>query len=206
MANKIYLYPVWIRLWHALNAILCLVLITTGLNMQYANIETAFIPFNTAVSWHNIAGVTLSFSYLIYFFGNIVTKNGKFYLTKISGLFTRIIKQLQYYTIGIFKGAKVPFPITEENKFNPAQHITYVVIMYLIVPLVIISGWFMLFPELLVRDIFGMNGIFVTDSIHIVAGFFISFFLIVHIYFCTIGATPTSNFKGMINGWHESHD
>jgi thiosulfate reductase cytochrome b subunit len=27
----------------------------------------------------------------------------------------------------------------------------------------------------------------------------------VHVYFCTIGKNPTSNFKSMINGYHESH-
>jgi hypothetical protein len=28
---------------------------------------------------------------------------------------------------------------------------------------------------------------------------------VVHVYFCTMGATLTSLFKGMINGWVEVH-
>jgi thiosulfate reductase cytochrome b subunit len=29
--------------------------------------------------------------------------------------------------------------------------------------------------------------------------------MLIHIYFCTIGATFVSNFKSMITGFHESH-
>jgi thiosulfate reductase cytochrome b subunit len=29
--------------------------------------------------------------------------------------------------------------------------------------------------------------------------------MFVHNYFCTIGKTATSNFRSMINGYHEAH-
>ena len=46
--NKIYFYPVWLRIWHGLNAIGIIVLIITGISMQ--SIESSFIQFKTAVT------------------------------------------------------------------------------------------------------------------------------------------------------------
>jgi len=51
----------------------------------------------------------------------------------------------------------------------------------------------------------GVSGLHLTDLFHIFIGFLISVFMFIHIYFCTIGKTPLSNFKGMINGYHEVH-
>ena len=58
-SHKLYLYPVWIRIWHMLNAVLCLLLIVTGLSIQFSNPATV-VQFRAAVSIHNIAGILLS--------------------------------------------------------------------------------------------------------------------------------------------------
>ena len=200
--KKIYLYPVWIRLWHWLNALLCLVLILTGISMQYTGLEFHFIRFDIAVSLHNITGITLTASYLIFLIGNLVTPNGRYYKMKIKGLIKRLMKQFRFYTIGIFKKEDPPYPISKKRKFNPLQKFTYIVTMYIFLPLVFISGWALLFPEMIINVVFGWSGIHLTDLLHVITGFFISIFMIVHIYFCTIGTTASSNFKSMINGWH----
>lgn len=201
--KRIYLYPVWVRLWHWLNALLCLALIITGISMQYTGIEMPFIRFDIAVSVHNITGIALTGSYLIFILGNLFTKNGIYYNMKLKGLIKRVRKQFYYYTIGIFKKEKVPYPISEKRKFNPLQKVTYVIVMYIFLPLVFISGWALLFPEIIIDDFFGWSGLHLTDLLHVIIGFFISVFMLVHIYFCTIGSTASSNFKAMFNGWHE---
>ena len=77
-----YLYPIWIRIWHMINALLFLILIITGLSMQYSNPEFTIIRFDIAVSMHNICGIILFFNYGIIIIGNLVTPNGKFYRLK----------------------------------------------------------------------------------------------------------------------------
>ncbi len=57
---SVYLYPVWVRLWHLVNALLYLFLIITGLSMQYSNPEYPMIRFDIAVSMHNISGILLT--------------------------------------------------------------------------------------------------------------------------------------------------
>jgi thiosulfate reductase cytochrome b subunit len=76
MAEKLYLYPVWIRIWHALNAILILMLILSGISMQYSTPEMEFIRCDIAVSIHNICGIVLT-AITFFFVGNMVTPNGR---------------------------------------------------------------------------------------------------------------------------------
>ena len=202
--ERIYLYPVWIRIWHMTNALLCLTLIITGLSIQFSNPGTV-VKFNAAVSVHNIAGIILSISYGIFFLGNLFTPNGAYYVIPVKGFLIRLKKQFIYYTVGLFRKDEPPFPVSGESKFNPLQQFTYVVLMYGFVPFVIFSGWGLLYPEITVNSFFGFSGLDLTDLFHIFAGFAISIIMCVHIYFCTIGKNPTSNFKSMINGYHESH-
>ena len=203
-SERLYLYPVWIRIWHMSNALFCLVLIITGLSIQFSNPSTV-VKFNMAVTLHNIAGILLSSFYLVFFCGNLFTKNGSHYVIPVKGTLDRLLKQFHYYTIGLFKNEPAPFPVNEEEKFNPLQQATYVALMYLLVPFVIISGFGLLYPDITVNSVFGFSGLDLTDFVHIAAGFVISIIMCVHIYFCTIGKNPTSNFKSMINGYHESH-
>lgn len=203
-SERLYLYPVWIRLWHLTNAILCLVLIVTGLSIQFSN-PSVVVQFKAAVAVHNIAGVLLTLSYLVFFLGNLFTMNGKYYIFEVKGFITRLMKQFRYYTVGIFHKDPPPFPVTMEQKFNPLQQFSYVILMYILVPLAILSGIGLLYPQITVNSLLGASGLNLTDLLHITAGFLITVFLCIHIYFCTIGKTPLSNFKSMINGYHESH-
>lgn len=201
MSEKIYLYPVWTRIWHLFNAILCLFLILSGISMQYS----VMFRFDLAVSLHNIAGILLTINYLIFFIGNLSTKNGKYYKFNKKEIGKQLQKQLKYYTGGIFKGEKAPFPVNEEQKFNPLQKVSYQMVMYLAIPLLFITGWAMLFPEIIINRIFHVSGLFLTDLLHITMGFVVSVFMVVHIYFCTTGTKFGSIFKNMITGWAESH-
>lgn len=199
--TKLYFYPLWLRVWHGINALGIIILIITGISMQWG-VEDSFIEFPLAVNIHNITGVVLTLSYLFFFIGNISTGNIRFYLIKPKGFSKRLIKQAQYYAFGMFKGAPYPFPLSEKRKFNPLQKLSYVAIMYLFVPFVIISGFALLFPEIIIDRIYSLSGVLVTAVAHSVAGFLISVFLIIHLYVASIGKNPLENFKSIINGWH----
>lgn len=206
MSEKIYFYPVWLRIWHTLNALCFLMLIATGISMQYSDPAYPIIPFDTSVSLHNLAGVILTFNYLLFVFGNLISTNRQYYKVRFKGLYSRLKKQFIYYVYGIFKGEKAPFPINRERKFNPLQKTTYVLAMFIGLPIIFITGWALLYPEFIIERVFGGSGIFMTDILHVVVAFLLSIFMIIHIYFATIGPSPASNFKGIVNGWHETHD
>ena len=204
-AQKIYFYPVWLRIWHGMNALGILVLIITGLSMQSSVEASQIISFNLIINLHNIAGIGITLCYFVYFIGNLVTPNGKFYIVKPKGFLKRPIQQGKYYAWGMFHGAKPPYPISEKRKFNPLQKYSYIAVMYIAVPVVIVTGFALLFPEIIIDQIYAFSGVFVTAIFHSAMGFFISIFMIVHLYIASIGKSPLENFKSIINGWHQVH-
>lgn len=201
-----YLYPKWIRIWHLVNAVMFLILIVTGVSMQYTDKENAtyVVGFAKAVKWHNFAATVLVLNYILFVTGNLLTKNGRYYRVGEKNFSSNLLTQFKFYSRGMFKGEKHPFPVTEERKFNPLQKITYVLAMYVAMPLLIISGIGLLFPEITIKTFLGVSGLIYTDILHITMGFFLSIFMVIHIYTCTLGAKPTSLFWGMITGYHRS--
>ncbi len=176
--------------------------------MQYTDKETArfVIRFDRAVALHNFAAIIITINYLQFVAGNFFTKNGKYYRVNWKSIWKELFIQAKFYSYGMFKGEKHPFPVTEERKFNPLQLFVYVLAMYVGMPLIIISGIGLLFPEITIPGLFGVSGLLLTDILHITVGFFLSIFMVIHIYTCTLGSKPTSLFKGMITGYHETDE
>jgi thiosulfate reductase cytochrome b subunit len=176
--------------------------------MQYTDRQDyiLIVGFARAVKWHNIAAILLSVNYILFIAGNILTGNGRYYRIKKENFISNLGKQLKYYSLGMFRGEKHPFPVTLDQKFNPLQKVSYVLAMYLAFPLLIISGLGLLFPETVISRFLGINGLILTDILHITMGFSLSIFMVIHIYTCTLGARPASLFKSMLSGYHETEN
>ncbi len=202
MEEKIYLYPVWVRIWHWFNALLFLLLVLTGLSMHFAGKESHLVPFDLSVTVHNISGIALIIAFIFFAFANRFTWNGIYYKIRLKGYVEELWKQIRFYLWGIFKKEPKPFPVTNDRKFNPLQQFSYVIAMYILIPLIIITGIGLLFPGITVNSLFGQGGLWLTNIFHQVMGFSLTIFWLIHLYFCTIGKTATSNFKSMIDGWH----
>jgi thiosulfate reductase cytochrome b subunit len=121
----------------------------------------------------------------------ILTDNIKHYVIKFGGIIGRIWKQVLYYIYGILKGAPHPFAVTAENKFNPIQQVSYIGVMFALVPLILISGVLALYAQsawaLVVHSALGILGLI---------------FIFVHVYMCTTGDKPSYLIKVMFDGYH----
>ncbi len=201
--HKLYLYPIWLRIWHALNAIAIIILIVTGISMQYSNPEFAIIQFDMAVLLHNIAGIFTCINYIFFIVFNGITANGKAYAITGKGLVDRLSRQSKYYMTGYFNGEPKPFPVSKENKFNPLQKVAYVVAMYVLIPLLVITGIALLYPEVILENVLKVSGIKLTALLHASLGFLISMFLVIHIYVASVGKHPLRNYRSIVNGYHE---
>ncbi|ROL55794.1 hypothetical protein D9V84_10605 [Bacteroidetes/Chlorobi group bacterium Naka2016] len=199
--KKIFLYPFWLRFWHWTNALLFLLLIASGLSIHYSDPKSGLIPFRISILIHNISGILLSLNYLFFFIKSLITKNYKHYIPKLKGLFDRIYIQLRYYLLGIFIGEPHPFETSPEQKFNPLQQITYFFIMGFFMPLIIVTGWLLMFPELAPDEFLGLGGVWPMALLHTITGFILSLFMFVHIYLGTTGQTLSELYKSMITGW-----
>jgi len=202
------LYPLWIRIWHLLNAVLIIILITTGVLMQFTGPDSQLllILYPGSAKLHNISAIFLTISYIIFVAGNIISDNGKHYKLMRKDIVPGSAIQLRYFIWGIFRREKNPSPVTEENKFNPLQKTTYLLVMYAALPLLILSGIIMLFPDMKIIVLMGKGFYLFADILHIVTGFMISIFLVIHVYTCTITSKPGSVFRSIISGYRETEE
>ena len=203
--KKILLYPWWLRSWHWINVILFVLLIWTGVELHFARPGTAGLGFQTSRVLHNAAGILLTFNYLVFLLGNLLTKNGRYYLLNLGDITEGMVRQLRFYVWGIFRGEPHPYPHSEQRKFNPLQKISYTIVMYMILPLMIIGGWLMFFPDKVPEEIIGVPGRLFYALTHTFLGWLLGLFMMVHIYLGTTGNTPTELYKGILTGWVPAH-
>jgi thiosulfate reductase cytochrome b subunit len=198
------LYPLWLRIWHWINALLFLILVASGISLHFAGPEMSFlIPFGTARSLHNVSGLLLAGGYVAYLIYNVRSNNIRHYIPVWKGLFDRMIVQSLYYGVGIFKGAHHPIPPTEKQKFNPLQQLTYLAVMYGALPALILTGILLLVPELAPDQVLGMGGVWPVAIAHYLIGVGLAAFLISHVYIITTGETLSHNLKKMFHGLEE---
>ncbi|EIC20585.1 cytochrome b/b6 domain-containing protein [Thiorhodovibrio frisius] len=203
--SALYLYPIWMRLWHWLNAVIFIVLMVTGASMHFSGTPW-LLSFNTAVPIHNASGILLTISWVVFIVGNLFTTNGRHYRVQFRGFFQRLFAQMGYYGYGIFRNAPHPFHVTEEMKLNTLQQISYIGVMYGLMPFLIISGWAFLYSVYLPETLFGIGILWLIAMAHLTLAYFLVMFLIVHMYIITTGETLTTNLRAMFTGWHRETD
>jgi len=200
--KSLYLFPLWVRLWHWINALLFITLIVSGASLHFAG-SSGWLKFDTAMWVHNTAGILLTLAWLLFVIGNWVTDNGKHYRIQFNGIIGRIIQQSVYYAVGIFRGDTPPFKMSMAMKFNTLQQLTYISVIYGLMPLLMISGWLFLFASDLPAQILGMGSIWVIAMVHLVVAYLLVLFLFSHIYIITTGDTIFSHLRAMLTGWHK---
>ena len=194
--HKTYLYTLPVRVWHWLNALCFILLLVSGVGMHFAQGELA-----TWVDLHNFVGIALCLIWLMFILINLLG-TGHQYIIRLSGLLGRIYRQTRYYLYGIFTGAEHPEHPTANNKFNPLQQLGYVAVMYLVVPLLIVTGLLMLYSDYTPATLFGLPGKLVVAYTHYGLAAISLLFLLVHLYLCTTGDSLSALFKGMVDGYH----
>jgi thiosulfate reductase cytochrome b subunit len=171
--------------------------------MQFSDPDHPFILLASSSELHRFCGAALAINYVLFLAGNIISGNGKNYVVHLHGLIRNIKLQVKYYIIRAWKKTEPPFPVSSEQKFNPLQALAYAKTMYVIVPLIIITGLGLMFPKIIIEKIFGISGLLLTDLIHVALGFILFIFMLIHIYMSTLGKTSSGSFRAIITGWQE---
>ncbi len=193
-------HPLWLRSWHWLNVLFFLTLVVTGISLHFSAPGASLIAFDTARVTHNVAGILMTINTLFYMVATVVSGNIRYYIPDWANLLSGLFKQVHFYGVGIFKGDPPPFPITARDKFNPLQQVTYLSIMFLMVPVLILSGLLFFFPNWLPDQFMGFGGLWPVALIHTLVGLFLTLFMLGHIYLATAGETITTEFRKMIFG------
>lgn len=200
--QPVYMYTVYERLWHWLQALAIILLIVTGLIIHRPDMFSLF-SFGGIVLLHNILGFGLLLNAFLAAFYHLASGEIKQYLPQPQGFFNQAITQLIFYTRGIFRDEEHPFEKNPQKKLNPLQQITYFGILNVLLPLQVITGVMMWGLQHWPTLGTALGGLPYLAPFHTLVAWLFATFIIMHIYLTTTGHTPTANIKAMIVGWDE---
>lgn len=200
--QEVYMYSIYERLWHWLQALAIFLLIFTGLIIHKPDMFGIF-SFPYVVQVHNVLGFLLLANALLAVFYHLASGEIQQFIPQPNGFFNQMITQAIFYTKGIFRDEKHPFEKTPQKKLNPLQQITYFGLLNVLLPLQVITGvivWGMQnWPDFAVS----LGGLPVLAPIHTLIAWLFASFIVMHMYLTTTGHKPLGGVQSMINGWDE---
>jgi thiosulfate reductase cytochrome b subunit len=208
--DKIYLQPTPVRIWHWLNAFGIITLTVTGAQIRFPEYVQLFAGYKSVVLLHNTAGlvVAVSFSLWFFYYGVVARNMRKIYVPTREDLQVGILRQAKFYLLTYFLGWPNPHHAKPDDKFNPMQKSAYMAIMFVLMPLVALSGILLTNVSPLREIVILVGGLKILASLHFLLACSLVAFLFTHVYLATLGKTPLAYIKPMWTGWEEvdSHD
>lgn len=203
--TKIYLTPTPVRIWHWLNALGIITLCATGAQIRFPEQVHLFGTFKSAVALHNTAGIVVAISFVLWLGYYLIVARSlvKLYVPNQEDLQHGILRQAWFYFFNYFRGKPNPHHTTPENKFNPMQKAAYLVIMMILVPLVIVSGFLIMNIGPMREMLLLVGGLKLMVGLHFLLACSLCAFIFTHVYLATLGHTPFAHFVPMWTGWEE---
>jgi len=204
----IYLQPTPVRIWHWLNALGIVTLCVTGAQIRFPDYVNIFGTYKAAIELHNTAGIVVAISFVLWIAYYLVIAGNlmKIYVPNKGDIQGGILRQALFYFFFYFLGRPNPHHTTPENKFNPMQKAAYLVIMLVLVPLVILTGFLLLNIEPLRNTLLMIGGLKLIVGLHFILACSLCAFLFTHVYLATLGHTPFAHFVPMWTGWEEEEE
>lgn len=199
------LNPLPVRIWHWVHGICILLLVLTGIQLRFPDTFPLFGVLRKAVHLHNVCGFIVIFDYIFWliFYYAVEKDLGKQYVPTRRDLLQGIPAQANYYFSRIFLGEPAPFHPTRRAKFNSLQKTAYFGIMFIMLPLQMVTGLLLWNVKAFHPIIELLGGVRVVDAFHIILAYIFISFLITHTYLATLGPTFLSHFKAMVLGYED---
>jgi len=206
--TKIYLQPTPVRIWHWLNAFGIVTLCVTAVQIRFPEHVHIFDSYRSAILLHNTAGLVVAVSFSLWFFYyTFVSRNiTKIYVPNKEDIQHGIARQAKFYLLTYFLGWDSPYHPTPQAKFNPMQKSAYLAVMFVLVPLVSLTGIALTNVAFLRDFIVMIGGIKILINIHFLLACSLCAFLFTHVYLATLGHTFFGHFKSMWTGWEEEEE
>jgi len=203
--HRVYLQPTPVRIWHWLNAFGIVTLTVTGAQIRFPEYVSLFASYKSAILLHNTAGLVVAVSFSLWFFYyGIVARNMKqIYVPTKDDLQFGLLRQAKFYLLTYFLGWPNPHHATPQDKFNPMQKSAYLAIMFVLMPLIALSGILLTNVSPLRETVILLGGLKLLMSVHFLLACSLLAFLFTHVYLATLGKTPMAYIKPMWTGWEE---
>ncbi len=203
--KMIYLQPTPVRIWHWLNALGIVTLCVTGAQIRFPEYVNIFGTYKSAIALHNTAGIVVAISFVLWIAYYLVFAGTlkQLYVPTKGDIQSGMLRQAIFYFFNYFRGKPNPHHTSPDNKFNPMQKGAYLVIMFVLVPLVIITGFMLLNIDPLRNTLLMVGGLKMVVGLHFILACSLCAFVFTHFYLATLGHTPFAHFIPMWTGWEE---
>lgn len=200
---RIYLHTLYERLWHWWQAFAITALLVTGLEI-HAPQTVGLLGFETAIWVHDILGLLLVLNAGLGLFYALTTGEIRNYLPEPRDFVSLAMRQVVYYTKGVFQGAPHPIAKTRDKRLNPLQRVTYLAILNVLLPLQVATGLLMWGAKTWPGVVAPFGGLGALGLLHTAAAWAFGAFVVMHVYLTTTsGPRWSSGLVGMITGWEE---
>ncbi|WP_461209262.1 cytochrome b/b6 domain-containing protein [Desulfocurvus sp. DL9XJH121] len=199
-------HPLTLRIWHWINALLILALLASGFSLHYSG-GAGSMGLQALDALHRGLGVALAAWWICFLLRSLATGDVIQYWPLKKGFADRAAAQAMFYAWGIFRGGEHPEHATRGHRLNALQQITYFALMYVALPLLLISGLALFAPDSLPEKVFGAGGRQTCVTLHVSLAWLTLVFLIGHAYLATTGeGGPLSLLRSMFTGKPKGDD
>ena len=194
--RKVKVYPIFERLWHWSQVVLILTLLFTGFGLNGLH---SLISFELAVTIHTSAALLLLALWLFATFWLFTTGTWRQFVPTLEGL----VEVARFYTIGVFKGEQHPHKKVYWRKHNPLQILAYFGLKMAIFPMIWITG--IIYMTYNFWEHLPDAGLYINiiANLHLLSGYIITAFIIVHLYLLTIGHGFFKHVAPMVTGYED---
>jgi thiosulfate reductase cytochrome b subunit len=200
MTSQVTRLSLWIRLWHWLTALSFILLTITGIILHFGSPGGAAPSYDTATALHDVSGIFMSVLYGVHLVFMIGTGYWRHYIPSGEKLWARLKAQVVFYTAGL--GRNGPYAgSTAASRFNVLQQLSYLVVLFALLPLMIVTGLLYLYYPAFVPDtVLGLAGLWPLALAQYALGILGAAYLVVHVYMATVGPNAGASLRFMTTG------
>jgi thiosulfate reductase cytochrome b subunit len=199
--QRVYMYSIYERFWHWLQALTVLTLLLTGVEVHFSMVQ--LFGFEKAVRLHSIVGFVVVVNAIAAALFHFASGEIRRFVPASAGFIEQATAQARYYTYGIFHHESHPFSKRPHQRLNPLQQITYLVILNVLLPLQVVTGILIWGVQRWPGVDSAFSGLSMIAPVHTFGAWMFAAFLLLHVYLTTTGATPTSSLRAMLVGWQD---
>ncbi len=179
--------PLWLRLWHATTALAFLLLLATGTVMHFG-----LDGYRTATILHERSGILLAASWIPHLVWLAAGGFGARYRPPAAD--GPASSALRRYLRALAAGEPLAID-TDGREINMLQGRVYRTVLYLLTPLLIVTGLLYLVPERLPARILGLDGLWPVALAHHFLAVAALLFLLVHLFMVAAGPAPLARLR-----------
>ncbi len=174
--------PLRLRLWHGTTALLFLLLLASGTVLHFG-----FGGYRTATVLHEWSGILLAASWIPHLVWLAVSGFGRRY--RPVGEMPDAWSLLRAHLRAMGTGDPLPGD-AGEGEINRLRAIAYRSVLYLLTPLLILTGLLYLAPERLPQRLLGLAGTWPVALAHHLLAVAVFLFLLAHLFMLAFGPAP----------------